>query len=228
MAAASGRAPSSPAAELGLGEQIDGLVAAAAGSEDRLGVAPTAIGGRQREARALPGGGGARPGARVLAAASRDSSASPVADGRTELGGRAEPPSIGIVAEAASRSSQRSIVAPHPSGRRHAGRRAPARRQLQVGRALQSLVDDRRHRAEVAAAPGSLGEAAEQQPVEPPVAQAQRVRPHGLEAVAGALDVAADGSRRAPTASWTIPSSRSGSRLASSASASSQRPSWWQ
>ena len=191
---------------MGLGEQIDGFVAAAAGKQNGFGLPPTAIGGgkgkpvRSHAATALAQASGslAPPSAPVR----RRPSPRPSAVRRP---GRA---SICKLAEPAKQIEPAVDRAVPSLGRTQADERQPGD-QLLVGRSLNPLVDDRGNHVKVAAAPRSLGKAAEQQPVEPPVAQAKGVRPDGLEAVAGPLDIAAEVSRRAATASCTTPSTRS-------------------
>ncbi len=56
---------------------------------------------------------------------------------------------------------------------------------------MDPFLDDGGDGAVMTTAPRSLGEAAEHQPVDSPVAQPERVRPHDLEAVAGAPEITA-------------------------------------
>ena len=172
------------------GEQIDGLVAAAAGEQHGFGLPPTAIGGGERETGAVPCSDGARPGVGVAGARE----ARPFGDGRrrrrAQFGGRAEQAPIGKLAEPAQQIEPAVDRVVPSVGRTQADERQPGN-QLLVGRSLNPLVDDSGNHVKVAAAPRALGKAGEQQPVEPSVAQAERVRPHDLEAVAGPLDIAA-------------------------------------
>ena len=77
-------------------------------------------------------------------------------------------------------------------GHAHSDERHPGDHLL-VRSALHALVDDLGDGAQVAATPRPLGETAEQQAVEPPIVQPERVRPHDLEAISGALNVATVG-----------------------------------
>ena len=135
---------------------------------------------------------GVRPGVRVAGAAETGSLGHAGRRRRAQFGGRTEPAPIGVLAEPAQEIEPAIDRIARGVGRTQAGKRHPAD-QFLVGGALNPFIDDVGNHAKVAAAPRSLGKAGEQQPVEPPVAQAESVRPHDLEAVTGALDVAAGG-----------------------------------
>ena len=109
---------------------------------------------------------------------------------RAEFGGRSEPARIGVLDKPAQRVDPVGNRSPPIFSSAQADQHQPGHHLL-VGRAVNPFLDDGCDGAVMTAAPRSFGEAAEHQPVDSPVAQPERVRPHDLEAVAGTPEITA-------------------------------------
>ena len=163
-----------------------------ASRQQRLGVAPAAVDGREREARCFPRGDCRRPELGFGRTAEPRQLGVSCRRCRTQLGSRTEAQPVGVGGEVTQRAHPPIDIAAGATavGGAQSDKSQP-RDHLTVRRALHALVDDGGNCSRVSAAPCSFGQAAEQQPVETPVAEPQRVGADELEAIPGPIELAA-------------------------------------